>query len=100
MHWDVTDAWLGFTDKYWASALLPDTDAKVHARFSASEIGGQPTYQTDYLLDPISIAPGTTGGVDARLFAGAKEVSVVGINFPLANAGGYNQALTSIISIC
>ncbi len=93
VHWDVTNAWLGFTDKYWASALLPDTDAKVHARFSASEVGGQPTYQTDYLLDPISIAPGATGGVDARLFAGAKEVSVVGVNFPLASAGGYNQAL-------
>jgi YidC/Oxa1 family membrane protein insertase len=93
LHWDVTNAWLGFTDKYWASALLPDTDAKVHARFSASEVGGQPTYQTDYLLDPISIAPGTTGGTDARLFAGAKEVSVVGVNFPLASAGGYNQAL-------
>ena len=93
VHWDVTDAWLGFTDKYWASALLPNTDAKVHARFSASEVGGQPTYQTDYLLDPITIAPGTTGGADARLFAGAKEVSVVGVNFPLASAGGYNQAL-------
>ncbi len=93
MHWDVTDAWLGFTDKYWASALLPNTDAKVHARFSASEVGGQPTYQTDYLLDPVTVAPGATGAADARLFAGAKEVSVVGINFPLANAGGYNQAL-------
>ncbi len=93
MQWDVTDAWLGFTDKYWASALLPNTDAKVHARFSASEAGGQPTYQTDYLLDPVTVASGATGAADARLFAGAKEVSVVGVNFPLASAGGYNQAL-------
>ena len=38
--WDVTNAWLGFTDKYWAAVLLPDTDAKVHARFSAGESGG------------------------------------------------------------
>ena len=91
--WEATDAWLGFTDKYWATALLPDTDAKVHARFSASESGGQKTYQTDYLLEPQTVAPGSTGTADARLFAGAKEVSVVGINFPLANAGGYNQAL-------
>jgi YidC/Oxa1 family membrane protein insertase len=90
--WEATDAWLGFTDKYWATALLPDTDAKVHARFSASESGGQKTYQTDYLLEPQTVAPGSTGTADARLFAGAKEVSVVGINFPLANAGGYNQA--------
>src|SRR5579871_5628511 len=49
-HWDVTDAWLGFTDKYWAAALLPDTDARVHARFSAGESGGEQTYQADYLL--------------------------------------------------
>ncbi len=92
-HWDVTDAWLGFTDKYWAAALLPNTDAKVHARFSASKSGGHETYQTDYLLDPVTVAPGATGTADARLFAGAKEVSVVGINFPFTNAGGYNQAL-------
>ncbi len=91
--WNVTDAWLGFTDKYWATALLPDTEAKVHARFSAGEAGGQKTYQTDYLLDPLTIAPGATGTADARLFAGAKEVSVVGINFPFSVAGGYNQAL-------
>ncbi len=92
-HWDTTDAWLGFTDKYWATALLPDTDAKVHARFSGGEAGGQQTYQTDYLLDAQTVAPGATGSVNARLFAGAKEVSVVGVNFPFATAGGYNQAL-------
>jgi YidC/Oxa1 family membrane protein insertase len=91
--WDVTDAWLGFTDKYWATALLPDTDAKVHARFSAGESGGQKTYQTDYLLEPQTVAPGATALANARLFAGAKEVSVVGVNFPFAAAGGYNQAL-------
>jgi YidC/Oxa1 family membrane protein insertase len=93
--WDATDVWLGFTDKYWAAALLPDTDAKVHARFSAGESGEQKTYQTDYLLDAVNVAPGATGADDARLFAGAKEVSVVGINFPFAGAGtgGYNQAL-------
>ena len=93
MHWDVTNAWLGFTDKYWAAALLPDIDAKVHARYSSGEADGQKTYQTDYLLEPQTVAPGATTSVDARLFAGAKEVSVVGINFPLATAGGYNQAL-------
>jgi len=93
VHWDVTNAWLGFTDKYWAAALLPDIDAKVHARFSSGEADGQKTYQTDYLLEPQTVAPGATTSVNARLFAGAKEVSVVGINFPLATAGGYNQAL-------
>jgi len=92
--WDATDAWLGFTDKYFATALLPDTDAKVHARFSSvAEAGGVETYQTDYLLQPQTIAPGATGSADARLFAGAKEVSVVGINFLGGIDGGYNAAL-------
>ena len=90
--WDVTNAWLGITDKYWAAALLPDTSAKVRARFSAGETGGLKTYQTDYLAQPMTVAPGTTGTADARLFAGAKEVSVVGINFPFG-PGGYNEAL-------
>jgi len=44
--WDVTNAWLGITDKYWAATLLPDTGAKVRARFSAGEAGGLKTYQT------------------------------------------------------
>ncbi len=90
---DVTDAWLGFTDKYWAAALLPETDARVHAKFSFGLIGQTKTYQTDYLLDPQTIAPGGTGSADARLFAGAKEVATVGINFPIGGFGGYNQQL-------
>src|SRR5580698_2886792 len=90
--WDATNVWLGITDKYWAATLLPDTDAKVRARFSAAESGGVNTYQTDYLAAPQTIAPGSTGAADARLFAGAKEVSVVGVNFPLG-PGGYNQEL-------
>jgi YidC/Oxa1 family membrane protein insertase len=74
---NVTNAWLGITDKYWAATLLPDTDAQVQARFSSDEVGGVKTYQTDYLLDPQAIAPGATGVSHARLFAGAKEVQVV-----------------------
>ena len=40
-------------------------------------LGTTETYQTDYLLDAQTIAPGATGSADARLFAGAKEVAVV-----------------------
>ena len=81
------------TDKYWASALLPDTTAKLQARFSSNLVGTNRTYQTDYLQDPQTIAIGGTGSANARLFAGAKEASVVGINFPLFGEGGYNKQL-------
>jgi YidC/Oxa1 family membrane protein insertase len=90
---NVTDAWMGITDKYWAAALLPDTDARVQAEFRADTVGATKTYQTGYLLDRQVIAPGATGSANARLFAGAKEVAVVGVNFPLAEMGGYNKQL-------
>ena len=74
---NITNGWLGITDKYWAATLLPDVSAALHAEFSAGTVGSTKTYQTDYLLDPQTIAPGTTGTAQARLFAGAKEVSVI-----------------------
>jgi YidC/Oxa1 family membrane protein insertase len=83
--WDVTNAWLGITDKYWAATLLPDTDAKVRARFASGEIGTTRTYQTDYLLDAKTLAPGASAAANARLFAGAKEVATV---------DAYDKALT------
>ena len=88
----ITDGWLGITDKYWATALLPDTNATMEtARFSTG--GALKRYQADYMLLPQTIAIGGTGTTSARLFAGAKEASVVGLNFPLAGFDGYNKQL-------
>src|SRR4029078_5175307 len=93
VNFDVVNGWLGITDKYWAATLLPDTDARLKARFLTSMLGTVRTFQTDYLLDAQTIAPGATASVNGRLFAGAKEVSIVGINFPFVGIGGYNKEL-------
>ncbi|MBB5049181.1 YidC/Oxa1 family membrane protein insertase [Rhodopseudomonas rhenobacensis] len=93
VNFKVTNGWLGITDKYWASALLPDTNAQLQARFSSNLANKVRTYQTDYLQDPQTIAIGGTGTANARLFAGAKEAGTVGINFPALGLGGYNKAL-------
>ena len=73
----VTNAWMGITDKYWAATLLPDISAPLTAEFVQGLDGTHKTYQADYALDPQTIAPGATGTTQARLFAGAKEVSVI-----------------------
>ncbi len=73
----VVNAWLGITDKYWAATLLPETNAKLNATFSARDLNNRKIYQTDYLLDPVTIAAGGTGTAKARLFAGAKEVGLI-----------------------
>ncbi len=89
---NVTNAWLGITDKYWAAALLPDTNQTLmQAKFSTG--GPQKRYQADYLLPAQTINIGGTGSANARVFAGAKEASVVGLNFPFVGFGGYNQQL-------
>ncbi len=74
---DVSNGWLGFTDKYWAATLLPDISARLQASFTAGTIGTLRTYQTAYVLDPQTPQPGGTAAADARLFAGAKEVATI-----------------------
>ena len=77
MTFNLGNAWLGFTDKYWAAALLPETSARLQAEFSASSLGAFKSYQADYVQDAQTVGPGATGLAVARLFAGAKEVAIV-----------------------
>ncbi|MEZ5925303.1 MAG: membrane protein insertase YidC [Hyphomicrobiaceae bacterium] len=71
-----TGGWLGITDKYWAAAVIPNQERPYHARFTRFGLP-ETSYQADYALDAITIAPGATEDVEARLFAGAKEVRLV-----------------------
>jgi len=69
--------WVGFTDKYWLAALVPDQNAQVNSRYVYRKDQGKDIYQVDYLSAPITVQPGKTGEVKSRLFAGAKEVTVI-----------------------
>ena len=44
VNFDVTNGWLGITDKYWAATLLPDPAARLKARFSTGMLGNIRTY--------------------------------------------------------
>jgi YidC/Oxa1 family membrane protein insertase len=81
---DLNNAWLGFTDKYWAAVLLPDPASHLRAEFSAAALGALKTYHADYLQDAQTVEPGATASATARLFAGAKEVAIL---------DGYDKAL-------
>jgi YidC/Oxa1 family membrane protein insertase len=69
--------WLGFTDKYWGSAVMPAQTAPIEARFSASGTVQPVDYQADFLGKEQSVAPGATVEATTRVFAGAKEVSTI-----------------------
>ncbi|MDW6025383.1 membrane protein insertase YidC [Mesorhizobium sp. BAC0120] len=70
-----TDGWLGITDKYWAVALVPSGKQPFQPRFAYFE--GPSRYQSDFLSDPISVAPGQSQTVETLVFAGAKVVSTI-----------------------
>jgi YidC/Oxa1 family membrane protein insertase len=65
---DNVPGWLGFTDKYWLTALVPQ--GSMNGEFRRSPSGG---YQADYQLAPQNLAPGQSATSETRLFAGAKE---------------------------
>ncbi|MEO5810287.1 MAG: membrane protein insertase YidC [Sphingomicrobium sp.] len=67
---DSRGGWLGFTDKYWLTALVPASDAQVAASFRKGDSGA---YQADYAAAPIIVAPGQAVSGESRFFAGAKE---------------------------
>lgn len=71
--------WVGFTDKYWAAALIPDQKTPYLANMVAKEKTGTTNefFQTDYLLPAVTVAAGGAQKVEQRLFVGAKKVSLI-----------------------
>ena len=69
--------WLGFTDKYWGSAVIPDQTAPIEARFSATGTVQPVDYQADFLGKEQTVAPGGSFETTTRVFSGAKEVSTI-----------------------
>jgi YidC/Oxa1 family membrane protein insertase len=73
--YDNDVSWLGFTDKYWLSALVPDDISSVEGRFRS---GGSDIFQAEIAKkSPQIIGPGQQLKTTTRLFAGAKENAVL-----------------------
>jgi len=71
-----TGGWLGMTDQYWMTALVPDQDRPFSARLVYRD-GAQGDYVVSYREDGQIIAPGSSVEITNQLFAGAKEVDVI-----------------------
>lgn len=68
--------WLGITDKYWAATLIPSPETEFKGRF-AYNAGSKPAYQADFLSDALVIPAGGEASVTTKLFAGAKETTLI-----------------------
>ena len=68
--------WIGFTDKYWLTALVPDQSQK--ANFSMRSLSGnEDRYQADYLGSAMVVQKGQTVSYETRFFAGAKVLTMI-----------------------
>lgn len=73
-----TGGWLGFTDKYWATMLIPDKQAKVTNTYKFVTIPNRDAYQADYLADnALTVASGTSAFYEDHVFAGVKIVDTI-----------------------
>ncbi|MBL4692483.1 MAG: membrane protein insertase YidC [Magnetovibrio sp.] len=77
MAFPSTGGWLGFTDKYWLTALVPDQTETVNARMLYSKTGTIEKYQSDFVGAALVIQPGASVDTTTYFFAGAKKVSVL-----------------------
>ncbi|MBW8271494.1 membrane protein insertase YidC [Caldovatus aquaticus] len=71
--------WAGITDKYWLAALAP-ADQALATRIAYRYVpeGGQDRWQVDLVpAGAQAVAPGATAQLATRLFAGAKEVTLL-----------------------
>ncbi len=70
---EAREGWLGITDKYWMTALVPKKDENFKSTFLYKD-----SYKANYILNnPTTINPSSKNSNDVRLFVAAKEVNTI-----------------------
>ena len=68
-----SQGWVGITDKYWLTAVIPERGKKFNAEFAYDK-----SYKANYIItDPTSVNVNQSGSNISKLFIGAKEVATV-----------------------
>jgi YidC/Oxa1 family membrane protein insertase len=71
---NASKGWLGITDKYWLTAIVPEKGKEFKAEFLAKEN----KYKANYIIKEASILnPGNSINNEINTFVAAKEVAVI-----------------------
>ncbi len=68
--------WLGFTDKYWMSALIPDSEQSINVNYRHSN-NGRDNYRAGYVGQIFEIKPKNNLAYSGKLFVGAKKLDIL-----------------------
>ena len=75
---ESTGGWLGFTDKYWLVALIPDQSAPFTGQFAHRDSNGRDRYlATMQRTDAETVFAGSAFEQTSHLYAGAKVVQTI-----------------------
>jgi YidC/Oxa1 family membrane protein insertase len=85
------NGWIGFTDHYWMSTLIPAAGSAFKA--VAKYDDQRDIYQTEAVLPTQTVEPGQTITAETRLFAGPKEWATIRA---YEREGGVDRFLDSI----
>lgn len=66
--------WVGITDKYWLTALVPEAEATFDGEFKHFKRGEADAYQSHFRSAPLEVPAAGSASVTTRFFAGAKVV--------------------------
>ncbi len=69
--------WVAMSDKYWISALIPESSKNYHHRFSFYSKNNIGKYQADFQSEDIVINANSYHQNETKLFSGAKEISLI-----------------------
>ena len=69
--------WLGITDKYWMSVMVPSNNASLREAGFKRKGSGTPRHDASYIEDTIIVPAGSSVSNVAHLFAGAKKVNLI-----------------------
>jgi len=72
-----TGGWVGITDKYWMTAVVPPQGEKFNGTYRVTPFGESKSYQANYSLSAHAVASGQSIAVTQKLFAGAKVVDTL-----------------------
>ncbi len=77
IRYTTTGGWIGITDKYWLTALIPDQQTPINASFTRAVSNSVESFQSEFLSNAVLISPRETYSITHHLFAGAKEVEIL-----------------------
>ena len=70
---ETNEGWLGITDKYWMTVLVPEKGKNFKSTFQYNE-----TFKANYIInDSVKINASSNGSNNFRLFVAAKEVNTI-----------------------